>query len=532
MTMHMVASLAPEATPTAAPARRTITGIVVPWDKPGHTSAGPVSVAQGAVTLPADLGRVKLLRDHSTEQGFTPVGYATSAEVTPDGLRMSFKVANTPDGDTALTDVAEHVRDALSVELVDTKVNAGVLTHGVLTAVALVPIPAFADARVESLTASRKDNHMTTDQTTTAPVEDDEQTTPPVVPAPDDNATAQTTTPPVEDDEDEDTTDTEDTTVDTAQTTPPAVTAARAPSGVKVHQKPALTFSQAVNTIVAMRTGEVTPDMTAALADITRSANPAISAPAWLGKLWDGVEYQREIIPTMTVKPLTKLEGVGWRWVDKPEIEDYAGDKTEIPTNTASTEAVTVKAQRMAVGHDIDRAYFDFNETEFLTEFFKARTDDYALKSDTKAGQFAAASAATGTTISAEPDLLHAAARARQTIKRQTRVEPSAYLVNPDDLFGLFDITQLDNPAYLSLLGVEPDKFIATDLVPAGAVVAYAKPALTWYELPGSPIRVDAQRLTHGGVDSAVFAYYATLLNNQRGVVRVPFGTTPAGEGA
>ena len=300
--------------------------------------------------------------------------------------------------------------------------------------------------------------------------------------------------------------------------------AARVPSGLKVNQKPALTFSQAVETIANMRTGTASPELTAALADITRSANPAVSAPQWLGELWEGSEYQREIIPTMTIKPLTKLKAVGWRWTQKPEIEDYAGDKAEIPTNEVSTEPVETTANRMAVGHDIDRAYFDFNETEFLEGFFRARTIDYAMKSDAKAAAFLNTSAATGTTVASEPDLLHAAARARLVVKRQVRVEPSAYLVHPNSLFGLFDITQLDNPAYLDLLGVKPERFIATDLVPENEVVAYAKESVTWFELPGSPIRVDAERIDLGGRDSAVFAYWATLLNNQSGIVRVPFG--------
>ena len=522
-TMHMVASMAPAAEQT----KRTVTGLVVPWNTPGRTSAGPVSVAEGAVKLPADLGRVKLLRDHSDTANFSPVGYATAAEVTDEGLKMSFRIAEGDDGDAALADVKNRVRDALSVELVDTKVTNGTLKSGNLTAVALVPIPAFAEARVEMLTAAATDpvEDDEDDDELDQDVEDDET----VDPADDDAELVIETdeqleitdpeTDPVEDDEDD------ETEKETNNMEPKKkLAAARVPSGLKVNQKPALTFSQAVETIANMRTGTASPELTAALADITRSANPAVSAPQWLGELWEGSEYQREIIPTMTIKPLTKLKAVGWRWTQKPEIEDYAGDKAEIPTNEVATEPVETTANRMAVGHDIDRAYFDFNETEFLEGFFRARTIDYAMKSDAKAAAFLNTSASTGTTVASEPDLLHAAARARLVVKRQVRVEPSAYLVHPNSLFGLFDITQLDNPAYLDLLGVKPERFIATDLVPENEVIAYAKESVTWFELPGSPIRVDAERIDLGGRDSAVFAYWATLLNNQAGIVRVPFG--------
>lgn len=522
-TMHMVASMAPAAEQT----KRTVTGLVVPWNTPGRTSAGPVSVAEGAVKLPADLGRVKLLRDHSDTANFSPVGYATAAEVTDEGLKMSFRIAEGDDGDAALADVKNRVRDALSVELVDTKVTNGTLKSGNLTAVALVPIPAFAEARVEMLTAAATDpaddedddelDQDVEDDETVDPVDDDAEL---VIETDEQLETTDPETDPVEDDEDD------ETEKETNNMGPKKnkLAAARVPSGLKVNQKPALTFSQAVETIANMRTGNASPELTAALADITRSANPAVSAPQWLGELWEGSEYQREIIPTMTNKPLTKLKAVGWRWTQKPEIEDYAGDKAEIPTNEVATEPVETTANRMAVGHDIDRAYFDFNETEFLEGFFRARTIDYAMKSDAKAAAFLNTSASTGTTVATEPDLLHAAARARLVVKRQVRVEPSAYLVHPNSLFGLFDITQLDNPAYLDLLGVKPERFIATDLVPENEVIAYAKESVTWFELPGSPIRVDAERIDLGGRDSAVFAYWATLLNNQAGIVRVPFG--------
>lgn len=510
--LQIIASRAPA---VDRPARQ-VSGLVVPWGVPGHTSAGPVSVEKGAITLPADLGRVKLLRDHSDKPGFTPVGFATAARVTEEGLEMDFKVGSTPDGDSALNDVTEGIRDALSVELIDARVHAGTLESASLTAVALVPIPAFADARVTAVTASRAAD---TDEPEDDEGKEDQQ-----------KATDH------HDAEENFATETEEETMTDTPETPPAsekTTAARAPRGLITgpgHSQ--LTFAQAVEAIAAHRSGVESPTITAALADITRSANPTVSGPAWLGEMWSGVEYQREIVPTFTQKTLTAMKGIGWRWKDRPEVDDYAGDKAEIPTNTVTTEPVEVTAQRMAAGHDIDRAYFDFNETEFLSSFFTARANDYALKTDAKAAQFALDSAETGTEIAAEPDLLHAAARARLTIKRQTRVEPSAYLVNPDSLFGLFQITQLDNPAYLDLLGVKPDRFIASDLIPAGQMVAYAQQAMTWFELPGSPIRVDAERIDHGGKDSGVFGYWAALLNNQNGVVKVPFGEQPDSEPA
>lgn len=542
-----------------------IKGTVIPYGMPGRTSGGIMKIHAGAVTVPADIGRVKLLRDHSTQPGWTPVGKAISMTETDEGLEMEFEIGDTDDGRIAVADIQAGIRDALSVEIIDTEVKGDELTHGILTAVALVPIPAFEEARISQVTAARAAARAADDDARMNIVFAADSS-PLAAPANTQDSTPQTeeeahtmneTNRTIRDSMNEtnrtirnsinenkervnestaaksgSTDDEDDEEEDEAQDNDRRTNAARAPRGLIVKQHTPLTFSQAVETIQRMRTGQAGAETTAALADITRSANPAVSAPQWLGQMWDGADYQREIVPTFTQATLTRMKAVGWRFTKKPEVDDYAGDKQEIPTGEISTEAVEVAAKRLAAGHDIDRAYFDFNEREFLQAFFNARVVDYKLKTDKKAAEFAVASAKTApaVTTGTEPDLLHAAARARLLIKQRTRVEPTTYLVNPASMFGLFKITQLDNPAYLDLLGVKPDRFLATDLVPEGEVVAYAKQAMTWFELPGSPIRVDAERIDHGGKDSGIFGYYASILNNQNGVVSVKFAEPSASE--
>ena len=68
---------------------RTMTGVVVPYGQPGNTSAGRLTVRAGAVRVPDNLRTVKLLRDHDRSR---PVGYATAATDTVDGLVMSFRI--------------------------------------------------------------------------------------------------------------------------------------------------------------------------------------------------------------------------------------------------------------------------------------------------------------------------------------------------------------------------------------------------------------------------------------------------------
>ena len=130
----VVASSAPD---------RTLTGVAVPYGVAGATSAGLLTVDAGAVRVPEHLRRIKLFREHGRT---TPVGYATAADNGPAALSMTFALARTPDGDTALLEAAEGIRDALSVELDNVTVTAGHVTAADLVAVAQVAVPAYADA--------------------------------------------------------------------------------------------------------------------------------------------------------------------------------------------------------------------------------------------------------------------------------------------------------------------------------------------------------------------------------------------------
>lgn len=510
--LHLVAAQAPAAQPKS----RTISGLILPFNKPGYTSSGQVTVTAGAVAVPDDLKRVKLLRDHSTDTGFKPVGYAESVEETPEGIRATFRIAATPDGDEALADVKEGVRDALSVELIHTDVDAGgTLTAGELSAVALVPIPAFADARVDLITASQYvgGDSEPEDDSPKGESQESEDVKP--------------DTPPAEQEEvDQD--DQQDKEVDHMRITEKQ--AAKAPVAELSGASKALTLTAAIDNIAALRRGEAS--LTAALEDITYSANPGAQAPKWLGQLWEGLAYQREVVPTMTQDTLTDMKAIGWRWKTRPQVDDYAGDKADIPTNKVATEAVEAAAKRLAAGWDIDRAYYDFGHTEFIQAFLEAAREDYAQKTDERAAKalvdYAGQSALNPVT---QPDLLHAAAHARQLIKNAARVEPTAFLVHPDTMFQLLDISMLQVPQYLDLLGVDPSKFISTPTAPKGAVIGYAKRAVTFYELAGSPIRVNAQHIAQGGIDEALFGYYATILNEPRGIVRVNVAKSASSEG-
>jgi HK97 family phage prohead protease len=128
--------------------RREISGLVVPWDSPARVNGTdfPVRFARGSILV--DSG-ARLLGHHDRAR---PLGAPTSWQDTPSGLRATFKVARTRDGDEALTMAADGILDGLSIgaELVEVDERAGeiVVAASLAREVSLVTLPAWASARV------------------------------------------------------------------------------------------------------------------------------------------------------------------------------------------------------------------------------------------------------------------------------------------------------------------------------------------------------------------------------------------------
>lgn len=145
----------------ASPSARTIEGIVVPYGPAGATSGGRVTFAAGSLRI-SDPKRVKLLIEH--DQGRS-IGYGVEFAERPEGLWGRFHVPEGAEGDQALAQAANGVRDAFSVGVqLDASVaanlrraaanGAAVKGTGDLRETSLVSVPAFDAARVESVAAS------------------------------------------------------------------------------------------------------------------------------------------------------------------------------------------------------------------------------------------------------------------------------------------------------------------------------------------------------------------------------------------
>lgn len=534
-------STAPELTAARADAEgRTVEGIVVPWGagggEVGYTNVGPITVEAGAIRLPADLGVVKLVDEHTSPP--RPIGYAIAAEARPEGLWMRFRIGSTVLADNALTEALERLRDAFSVELSDvTYDDRGPVPRvmsSALPAVALVTVPAFGTARVSQVAASLQAAATTT--TTTGDNMTDEQRARlaelralPTLTQEEASELAELATAEHNADA-----STEETPAEAPAASAPAAVAASRPATVPAGipggrvQASARPVSELFAAQARVFGGTSRPEVEAALSNITSTANIWTSDGAYAGELWSGVAYQRQYVDLMNRAQLTARKMQGWRWVVRPQVDDYAGDKTAVPSNAPTTEPVEVTAARLAGAHDIDRAEVDFGNTEFIASYYRAMTESYAVKSDRKARAALVAAGAANVSATVATSLWDALLVARLELSTYEdddfmAGDPDYYLVNPLDLRGVLGTTTANAPAYLGDLGITVDRLKPTSAVAAGSVVAGVKNAQTFYELGEAPIRVETINIANGGVDGGVFGYWANLRHHDKGTVRVNF---------
>ena len=141
--------------------KRTIAGLIVPWNATATDSAGTgkYRFRKGSLWW-TDTSRVKLNTHHEHQQ---TIAYATHLQNIPTGVYGKFKVARGDEGDRALSQAQDGILDAFSIEVDPTDAqwefdraekSVRNVTRARLAAVALVPVPAFDGARVELIAAS------------------------------------------------------------------------------------------------------------------------------------------------------------------------------------------------------------------------------------------------------------------------------------------------------------------------------------------------------------------------------------------
>lgn len=148
--------------------KRTISGLLVPWNKVARSNFAKWRFAKDSLTWTHE-SRVKLNREHDRTQ---VVGVATRLQSTPAGLDGSFRIARGEEGDKVLSLAEDGVLDGFSVEVEFDDDDGAAWTRdpdddmvrlvkrGRLTGAAITASPAFDDARVTSVAASREGHTM------------------------------------------------------------------------------------------------------------------------------------------------------------------------------------------------------------------------------------------------------------------------------------------------------------------------------------------------------------------------------------
>lgn len=514
---------AEQVTPDAA--ARTISGVITVYDT---MSPDGRQVVAGALTPREPLKRVKMLRDHDHAQ---PVGYMTA--IDPAGSVASFYVPEGEDGDRALAEAENGLRDGLSVGLTiteylfDDDYNLFIFAAE-LNEVSLCAIPAFQDAGVTTVTAAlaahTKELHTMNRAAlaaalaagTISQVVHDAQLAhleatelaareaiaPPAVPA------AAPAVVPAE-----------------LAAGPVAIPAAP----VVTVREQGLSLAEVTRRVsLAAKTGRA-GEVALALQDVIPADDAGeafIMRADWIGEIFRARAISRPWIDSFGIPgQLTSMTRKGFRIGTRPSISKYAGNKTEITsTGKLTTTPVEYDNYRWAGGWDIDRAFYDFGDQAYLTAFWNAAVEDYQEQSDTEIGDHVLDAAAANNVAYASllPALVGIAGRGRRIKGASVNV-----IKMSEDLFDIYaNLKTTEVPFWLANATTAPLDLTTGDAdvaqlhissepsIPAGNIVGYDTRGAAVLEK--SPIQVQAFDIAKGGIDLGFYSYGAFDLYDER----------------
>ncbi|MBH0054480.1 hypothetical protein I6E74_09915 [Salinibacterium sp. SWN139] len=494
---------------------RTLRGLLLPYNElsaPSVSETEPVMFAKGTVEIPSDVSALNANRLHSQ---FAPVARFVKVEETDAGIVAHFAVAKTEDGDNLLLEAAdedESKRPRLSAEIKGLVRDGANAVKAALTGAAFVPQGAFASA---ALFSNREDLDDGLEERIDAAVKAAlAEHSPKTEGIPSEDS-------PIQKEEEAMTASAEAAAVPDGLTAPADST----PMSVNSLFSALIAPRDSVDTLqkIGRETGDlfaISPIQHSGPSTVTIGAD--VQVPQVLGELWKRRAYQRKYTTLFNQSALTSMKARGWRFVEgkEPVVGDYTGNTAEIPSNAIDTEEVTVDALRIAGGHKLDRRFADFGDTSIIASYFDHMTDSYSRQTDAKALAAALTGATTMTSLVAGSGIatgLSAIVDGALAVIASENT-PSFAVVSPE-LWR--DIVLTPNESvlgYLSAsLGLEEGSTAGFRIIPGavgtGKVLVGAKEAMTTFELPGVPIRVEGIDPHHGAIDPALFGYYANLVN-------------------
>lgn len=536
---------------------RSVEGLLVPYGEEGRSNLGRFSVGTGVFSIPADVpGTVGWNVEHAREH---VIGRATVLRETAQGVVGRFTFASTPEGDAALTDFREGRRRHLSAEVADVVIRGGRAIGGRIFGAALVARPAFPSATLLAAAADTPDPQQLDEQLPDGEVavpaafdaEGDVTETTKTERLPDGRLRVTRTVVTITESTPDGTPDgtQEGNTVTEPSTTGTGVferfTANARPTAPRTPATSQTLLASLVDagrsgdqTLLAQLHDELTPEVVyqalaqatktrdatllAALTDVKISGAGDALPPQWLGKLWSTKAYVRKVVPLFEHGNLSSMKLSGWRWVTKPAMAAWGGDKTSVPSGPVQTEtAPEVAAKRWAGAHDVGREFRDFDVPDFWAGYFDAMTESYArlTDADTLASVLAAAPAVTAGTV---PTGI--ATAAAQIVDGALAIlddaTPTFALVAPA-LWRELVLTPKDKVLEFlnASLGLEEGSLAGFRIqphasIPTGRTLVGARNAVTVHELGETPLRTEGLDMVRGGIDPGLFGYSATVVHS------------------
>lgn len=293
--------------------------------------------------------------------------------------------------------------------------------------------------------------------------------------------------------------------------------------------------------------------LTAALAPVTQGdVFDTVSVPEYVGELWEGrspVERYAGLVKS--AGPLTAYVSKGWRFAQGPEVHPYAGNLADITSTPVEVETEEIRAFRLAGGNRLDRVYHDLPDAGFWDSYLRHSAQDYALKRDALIGYHLATNATEETFDPAGVPTFYNGSVGWAQLVRGARIAMRKIL--PDfavvgaDLWEEMALTPreyaleylsaqlgLDDSGSLNgfrIIGASDEPITnidGTTFDMNGKVLVGTTGTTLLQELPGGPIRVNAEVIDKGGVDHGVFGYAKIWTPTPYNVLVSP--TAPAGE--
>jgi hypothetical protein len=265
--------------------------------------------------------------------------------------------------------------------------------------------------------------------------------------------------------------------------------------------------------------------------DGTGGVGAKMTQPAWLGEVLDGTDYiQRFWTLFGTPRDLTALAMAGWKWGVKPEGDEWDGNKAAIHSNTPTVVPVSENARRWAGGHDHAREHRDFNTPGYFESYYAAMTESFLRWQDEDVALDAILAAATALEAD-NPAGLSIGSAMSKVIDGAVAVVaaglvPTFAILPLTEYKSILKTPSSDALAYLNAaLGLDEGTLANSGFRFAPATVTNpivgSRNAADVWQLPGSPLRVEALNIANGGIDTGLFGYAGLQMKNAAAIVEV-----------